>query len=96
MCPRCGKPQSDGMLCAACDGGKAQPDAAAAKPKAAEAKTPAADANVAEPAASDPAVSEPAPADADPLGQRFRDPPWFRGTMLGDKGTKSGKIVVEI
>lgn len=76
------------LLCVACDGGKAQPDAAAAKPKAAaEAKAPA-DANVAEPAASEPAVSEPTPAEADPLGQRFRDPPWFRDTMLGDKGKK--------
>jgi hypothetical protein len=78
------------LLCAACDGGKAQPDAAAAKPQAAEAtaKAPAADAKAAEPAAVEPAASEPTPAEADPLGQRFRDPPWFRGTMLGDKGTK--------
>lgn len=75
------------LLCAACDGGKAQPDAAPTKPQAAEAKA-SADANAAEPVASEPAVSEPTPAEADPLGQRFRDPPWFRGTMLGDKGTK--------
>ncbi|MCR9159358.1 MAG: hypothetical protein ACE37F_08425 [Nannocystaceae bacterium] len=78
------------LLCAACDGGKAQPDAAAAKSASAEAQKPA-EAKAAEPAdaeSAEPAASEPSAAEADPLGQRFRDPAWFRGTMLGDKGTK--------
>lgn len=79
------------LLCTACDGGsssaKSETAAAAAKPDAkAESKAD-------EPASSEPASSEPPPptaAAADPLGQRFRDPPWFRENMFGDEGTKVG------
>jgi len=74
------------LLCTACDGG-AKP-----KPAANEAAKPEAKAPEAEPATAEPAVSEPAatetPDAADPLGQRFRDPPWFNNTMFGDKGNR--------
>lgn len=79
------------LFCTACDGGKApaktQGQAEAAKPKA---EAPAADeVEAPEPAASEPAAADPsAVAAADPLGQRFRDPLWFRETLFGDKGTK--------
>lgn len=80
------------LLCVACDGGA---KSGATKPAAAEAKadTKAADAKVADAeqadganeAPSQPLASEPPAADADPLGNRFRDPPWFRKEIFGDK-----------
>lgn len=79
------------LLCAACDGGAAKStpaakEAAAAKPDAKAAEV--APAETPEPAVSEPAVTEAPAAAADPLGQRFRDPPWFNNTMFGDKGNR--------
>lgn len=74
------------LLCTACDGGKAKPEAAAAgaKPEAKTAEPEESAPN--EPAVSEPAVSE--PSAEDPLGQRFRDPAWFNNAMFGDKGKR--------
>lgn len=79
------------LLCSACDGGSSsgKADAAAAAKKAPEAKAEDKSAEAAP--ADEPVASEPPPpsaAELDPLGQRFRDPPWFRPNMFGDKGTK--------
>ena len=89
------------LLCPACDGGS-KPKPAAREAAAAKPETKAPESKVAEPATAEPATAEPATAEpaasepvtaeavaaADPLGQRFRDPPWFNNNMFGDKGNR--------
>ncbi len=77
------------LLCTACDGKNAEapPASANAAEGKAAAEDEAAETKAAEPTASEPASSEAPPAaDADPLGARFQDPPWFRRTLFGDQG----------